>query len=200
MFNSCHVTISHSPHGSSPSKLPVEVVPLVRAEGRLRWHHRCLPWRLCGGRVKLLRTPWILGMFFFFLQCFGIYIHILKQIMMMFFFVSFFGSVGNVWDFFVGGKGWGSVAAGVAQKWGVAKLPANNKGTSLHCIFHCCSFNAGLDITWDRTWPFPIQNPFQVSSLFFCHEIDICFCCSNPLKCGCLMPARRPFVLGPFVN
>jgi hypothetical protein len=38
---------------------------LVRAEGRLRWHHRCLPWRLCGGRVKLLRTPWILGMFFF---------------------------------------------------------------------------------------------------------------------------------------
>lgn len=69
-----------------------------------------------------------------------------------------------------------------------------------HCIFHCCSFNAGLDITWDRTWPFPIQNLFQVSSLFFYHEIDICFCCSNPLKCGCLVPARRPFVLGPFVN
>lgn len=79
MFNPCHVTISHSPHGSSPSKLPAEVVPLVRAEGRLRWHHRCLPWRLCGGRVKLLRTPWILGMFFFpmFWDIY-IYIYILK--------------------------------------------------------------------------------------------------------------------------
>ena len=128
-----------------------------------------------------------------------IYIHIKIDHDDVFFCFFFFGSVGNVWDFFVGGKGWGSVAAGVAQKWGVAKLPANNKGTSLHfplLQFQCwVGHNLRPNMTISHSESVP-----GLILILLPWKIDICFCCSNPLKCGCLVPARRPFVLGPFVN
>ena len=137
MFNPCHVTISHS---------PMSCHVLLRSSP-WRSYHWCVLKAVSGGItdafhgvfVEAELNFWELHGFWaclFFSPMFWdiLYIiYIIKTYHDDVFFVSFFlGSVGNVWDFFVGGKGWGSVAAGVAQKWGVAKLPANNKGTSLH--------------------------------------------------------------------
>jgi hypothetical protein len=93
-----------------------------------------------------LRTPWILGMFFFSNVLGYIYRHILKQIMMMFFFVSFFLDLWGMFETF-------SLVERVGVLWQLVwpkngGLPSCRQTIRAHrCIFHCCSFNAGLDIT-----------------------------------------------------
>jgi hypothetical protein len=65
-----------------------------------------------------LRTPWILGMFFFSNVLGYIYRHILKQIMMMFFFVSFFWICGECLRLFRWWKGLGFCGSWCGPKMG----------------------------------------------------------------------------------
>lgn len=156
---------------------PMEV--LLRSSLR-RSYHWCVLKAVCGGItdafhgvfVEAELNFWELHGFWacFFFQCFGIYIYTyIKTDHDDVFFCFFFLDLWGMFETF-------SLVERVGVLWQLVwpkngGLPSCRQTIRAHrCIFHCCSFNAGLDITWDRTWPFPIQNPFQVSSLFFCHE------------------------------